>query len=263
VRGGFVDRVTVLGRGEPDDPGRSTVGFVGLTFGLSTPFWALGAATGASAGGLPIASAMVVCPAGAASILAYRRGGRRGLARLWRRVVDRSGLTRPGWLAAATAAVPAAVVATAAVERLLGRLPVDGSTPWATVPLALGVFAVAAVAEEVGWSGFATDALQRRLAPVGSGVVLGVIWAVWHYVPLVQAGRSITWIAWWTLFTVAQRVILVLLYNGAGGSVPITVVGHAAANVAAISFGDFFDPRITGIVLAAEAVAAVALTRRR
>lgn len=124
------------------------------------------------------------------------------------------------------------------------------------------VFGVAAVFEEVGWSGLALDAMQERLSPVVAGLVLGAIWAAWHYVPLVQAGRSVGWIAWWTVFTVALRMILVTLYNGTGRSVPITVVCHAAANVATVTFGDFFVPSVTGIVLSLMAAATAVMQHR-
>ncbi len=236
--------------------------FVGLTFGLSLPFWVLGAVEGGTFGSLPIASAMVVCPAGAASIVVSRRDGRRGVRRLWRRLLDRSVQAKWAWLVA-IGAVPASVVATAAVEQFTGDATAGASTPWAWIVPTLVLFGVAAVFEEVGWSGLAVDAMQRRLTPVITGLVLGMVWAVWHYVPLLQADRSMGWIAWWTLFTVAFRVILVLAYNGAGGSVPVTVVGHAAGNVATVTFGDFFTPSITGVVLAVLAAALVVVLARR
>jgi hypothetical protein len=40
-----------------------------------------------------------------------------------------------------------------------------------------------------------------------------VVWAVWHVIPLLSALRSLAFIAWWSLGTVALRVVIVWLYN--------------------------------------------------
>jgi membrane protease YdiL (CAAX protease family) len=37
--------------------------------------------------------------------------------------------------------------------------------------------------EEIGWTGFATPRLMRRFSPVATGLVLGVILALWHALP--------------------------------------------------------------------------------
>lgn len=41
---------------------------------------------------------------------------------------------------------------------------------------------------------------------------------MFHYVPLLQQGRSAGWIAWWSLFTVAHRVLITWIYNNSGGA---------------------------------------------
>ncbi|MEV5502850.1 hypothetical protein AB0M50_46350 [Nonomuraea fuscirosea] len=37
---------------------------------------------------------------------------------------------------------------------------------------------------------------------------MGVVWAVWHWPALLQAHRAMSWIAWWSLATMAARVIM-------------------------------------------------------
>jgi hypothetical protein len=84
-------------------------------------------------------------------------------------------------------------------------------------------------------------------------------------VPLVQAHRSPAWIAWWSLGTVAFRVLIVWLYNNAGQSVFAASLMHATANLAQI--GPFLDFGSSGYPYAAMridslllAIAAVVVT---
>ncbi|HUI27346.1 MAG TPA: CPBP family intramembrane glutamic endopeptidase [Candidatus Kryptonia bacterium] len=120
-------------------------------------------------------------------------------------------------------------------------------------------FFVAALGEELGWSGYATDPMQDRWNALQAGILLGVMWATWHIVPLLQAHRSATWIAWWCLFTVASRVLIVWLYNNTGKSVFAATLYHAVSNVSTVLFISYFDPRITGPIIAfAAAIVTVA-----
>lgn len=97
-------------------------------------------------------------------------------------------------------------------------------------------FLVAAMGEEAGWSGYAIDRLQRRWRALEAALLLGVLWSAWHIVPLVQAHRSATWIAWWCLFTIAGRVLIVCLYNNTGRAVSAAVLYHAMSNVSVYLF---------------------------
>ena len=100
--------------------------------------------------------------------------------------------------------------------------------------------------EELGWSGYAIDLMQQRWGALRASLLLGSVWASWHFVALAQLGRSLEWIAWWSLWSVAARVIIVWFYNRAGGSVFGAAVYHASSNVAWQIFpahGSYFKPR--------------------
>jgi membrane protease YdiL (CAAX protease family) len=56
------------------------------------------------------------------------------------------------------------------------------------------VFRATALSEELGWSGYALDPLQDRWGALQAGVLLGVAWAAWHVVPVIQARRALRWI---------------------------------------------------------------------
>lgn len=95
--------------------------------------------------------------------------------------------------------------------------------------------------------------MQDRWGAFLAAIFLGSVWALWHYVPLLQADRSPAWIAWWSLSTVAMRVIMVWLYNNTGKSVFAVALFHAMANIAWQMFpvhGSFFDYRINRLIMA-------------
>jgi membrane protease YdiL (CAAX protease family) len=121
-----------------------------------------------------------------------------------------------------------------------------------TVLVTFLVLFITALSEELGWVGYAIDPMQNRSRALQASILLGLIWAIWHFIPLLQVGRSWDWIAWWSLATVAQRVIIVWLYNNTGQSVFATALYHAMMNLTWQLFpvnGSFYDPRITGLIV--------------
>jgi membrane protease YdiL (CAAX protease family) len=118
------------------------------------------------------------------------------------------------------------------------------------------VFFIAALGEELGWSGYAIDPLQKRWGAFPAALLLGSVWALMHYIPLVEAHRPAAWIAWWSVGTVATRVIMVSIYNNTGRSVFAVTLLHTLSNLAWQLFpvhGSYFDPRINGLILASVA----------
>jgi CAAX protease family protein len=125
-------------------------------------------------------------------------------------------------------------------------------------------FLVSAAGEELGWSGYATGPIQARWGELGAGLLLGVVWAAWHLVPLIQVDRPLGWIAGWSLGTVANRIIIVRLYNATGGSVFGATLYHAMNNLSWQLFpnrGSHYDPRISGPLLGLAAAVVVVCQR--
>ena len=213
--------------------------------------------------GLPIAAAMFVCPALAALILTYRDRGSMGVTALLRRSFDGRRMPKR-WYLPILMLMPGVAVATFALERWTGTaVPAPHIALLPSTGLFL-VFMVGALAEELGWTGFALDRLPVRWGAVQSGLLLGGIWAIWHWVALIEAHRSAAWIAWWSLGTVAMRIIMVGLYNHAGRSLFGVAVIHAMFNLCWQLFpvrGSYFDPRLNGLILAKVALAAIVVTR--
>ena len=122
------------------------------------------------------------------------------------------------------------------------------------------MFFIAAIGEELGWSGYAIDPLQDRFGALGGALLLGVVWAVWHFIPLLEVPQSLAFIAWWSLGTVASRVIITWLYNNTGRSVFVAALFHTMMNVTIQLFpvnGSYYDPRITSLITTSVAVIVV------
>jgi hypothetical protein len=129
-------------------------------------------------------------------------------------------------------------------------LPDSPAMTLAVVPLVAIVF-IAALAEEIGWTGYATQPLLQRWGVLRGGVLLGSVWVAFHLILLVQVDRTWEWIAWWSLGTLSLRTIMFWLYAHAGDSVFAATLFHAMINLSWQLFpihGSFYDPRIFSLV---------------
>ena len=237
-----------------DSKNRSALTFFVLTFTLSIPFWIAGVLTKFQLlPAIPVSALGLVCMVGAASILVYRKNGLAGVQTLLGRSFDFKRISAKIWYLPTILLMPCVMVLSYVVMRLMGvALPAPQFSFTTTLILCV-VFFIAGLGEELGWSGYAIDPLQYRFGALGGALLLGVIWAVWHLIPLLSAGRTPVWIAWWSLSTVAYRVIITWLYNNTGGSVFIAAIFHATINVTYFLFpiqGSYYDPRVTGLIVA-------------
>jgi hypothetical protein len=82
--------------------------------------------------------------------------------------------------------------------------------------------------EEFGWRGFALPLLQRRLAPIWAGLLIGLIWGFWHLPAFLLSGMPQS--AWsFTPFffgSIALSVIVTPLFNQSRGSILLPFIFH-------------------------------------
>lgn len=225
---------------------RSPLTFLTLLAVLSLPFFVLGAVFGAIRVGavdLPASAVMFVLPGIAAAILTYREASGSGIRNLLRSLLDYSA-AQCVWYLVALAIPPAIAVLAYGIARFFGWVDADFSTSLAVLPILLVATLIAAACEELGWTAYATDPLQVRWGATATGVFLGICWAVWHLVPLMQVSHSSGWIAGWFLGTVAARMIIVSLHNRTDRGVLAPILLHAMINVSATLTPAYGEPVI-------------------
>ena len=232
---------------------RSPLAFFALVFALSLPFWLMGAATDLLLmPGLSASALMAFSPMAAALILVYREHKAAGVMELLARSLDFKRIKAKRWYVPIFLLMPGVSVVVYGLMHWMGMpLPAPQVSLVPALPMFLAFFA-GALGEELGWSGYVLDPMQARWGALRAGVTLGLVAIMWHLVPLLLH-RPPAWIAWWCLYAVAARVLIVWLYNNTAKSVFAVALFHATLNLSYMLFpiyGSHFDMRLAGLVMA-------------
>lgn len=230
--------------------------FFGWVLLISIPFYAWGVfwPVRGLPFGLPVSAVMVVAPAIVAMVLTRREADAASAWRLWRRVIDVRRIPGPGWFFAALLFMPATSLFSFVIMRVLSLpLPVPVSVSLSQAPLLAAVYFLGAIFEEVGWTGYATEPLQERYGILGTGLVIGAVWAVWHVVPWwLGQGHALSWVANQSLATLSMRIVMGWIYAHGGRSLFLAILFHAMINTSYSLFpnrGSHYDPSIIAAVL--------------
>ncbi|SDY72455.1 hypothetical protein SAMN05216215_103383 [Saccharopolyspora shandongensis] len=240
---------------------RSPWTFFALVFVLAAPFVLLGEFSGVRLpANLPLSALQFVVPLVAAAILVGINDGAGEVRRLLRAAVDVSSIRRRIWYAPILLIMPAVTLASYWLMRLAGQPLPEPRISWTAVLIYCVIYFIAGVAEEVGWTGYATSPMQQRWGALGGGAIVGTVWAAWHLVPYLQLHEP-AWAFWQCAFTVAARVIIVWLHNNTGHSVFAAVLFHMTMNVtySASEDGWSYDPAFAAPVMLVAAALVVAL----
>ena len=68
-----------------------------------------------------------------------------------------------------------------------------GSFPFSSLSVLLTATVFAIIkgpVDEFGWRGLALPLLQRKLAPIWAGLILGVLWGIWHLPAFLMSGTQ-------------------------------------------------------------------------
>ena len=176
-------------------------------------------------GNHPLFFLAVYAPAIAAFILVARTGGLAGLSRfinpalLWR--------CSAAWYAFLIIGIPLIFIGGSAIRGNLFSEPF----PFASLQALLVGLLLAAIKgpiEEFGWRGLALPLLQRKFTPIWAGLILGVIWGLWHFPAFLLSGTQQSEWSFTAFFAgcLAISVIVTALFNRLHGSILLSAVFH-------------------------------------
>ncbi|MEO6300910.1 MAG: CPBP family intramembrane glutamic endopeptidase [Paracoccaceae bacterium] len=231
--------------------------FFGLVLILSLPFYALGFTSQALplAPALPISALMACVPMIAGLVLVTRRSDVGAASALFASAFRFRTIPNPLWALVALGWMPVAFLVTGGIVWLTSAtLPTLHPFPPSVVFSSFVLFFFGAVAEEIGWQGYAFPALVVRHSALTAALIIGVVWALWHVVPFLLLGRSATWIIWHGLAMLLMRIIIVWLVAHAGQSILIAVLFHMMSNSVwglYADFGYYYNPLVMCLVLLA------------
>ncbi|MFB0840156.1 CPBP family intramembrane glutamic endopeptidase [Arthrobacter sp. E44] len=225
--------------------------------------------------------AMLLGPAAASLVLTGIVSGRAGYRDLWSRLrvwrVDGRWYLYALLVAPVTLAVPVLV---------LWLFSLDYAPRFVTEPdkagtilMALAIGLAAGFLEEIGWTGFAIPKARQHYSVLWTGLLVGVLWGVWHFFVSYWGGGGTNggvplaiFMSLWVVSVLvgqltAYRVLMVWVYEHTG-SVLVAALMHAS--LAAFQF--ILNPLTPGVpqqvypwgqaAATWVAVAAVALTSR-
>lgn len=200
----------------------------GLTWGLAAlfilftdPFTAIFGEVGPSN---PLVILAVYSPGLAGVFLVWWHHGLKGLGSFFRRLLLWRAPTT--WWLFLILGIPAVVYTGATIKGTISD-PFPFSS-WSQVLPTLVLALFLGPIEEFGWRGLALPLLQRRFAPFWAGLILGVLWAVWHIPSVLMSGMpQSTWsVGPYFLGIVAISIILTPFFNAARGSLLVAVLYH-------------------------------------
>ena len=198
---------------------------------------------------LPAVMVMLAGPSIAGLLLTGLVEGRAG----YRDVFSRLGKWRVGIRWYAIAILPAPIVAAGIlfVLSLTSPLLMTGNKT-AVVLGGLGA-AMTTILEEIGWTGFAVPRLRRRHSVPVTGLIVGVLWGLWHFLQQIFVSGTYTGGISFPVFLMlsvfaavasltAYRVLMVWVYDRTG-SLLVTTLMHGMLTASTIFW---FTPIATG-----------------
>lgn len=131
-----------------------------------------------------------------------------------------------GWWGFLVLGIPAVVYTGAAIKGTLSD-PFPFSSLAMLLPALLHSLFLGPI-EEFGWRGLALPLLQRKLSPFWAGLLLGLIWALWHVPSFLISGMPQT--AWaagpYFLGIIAISIVMTPFFNASKGSLMLAVLYH-------------------------------------
>ncbi|MFM1653444.1 CPBP family intramembrane glutamic endopeptidase [Brevibacillus sp. B_LB10_24] len=205
-----------------------------LVFILAIPFWLMGMAGEQFLQkeihiNLPLSALMFVCPTIAALILVRRNDGSDGIKQLVKAAFPYR-IKKKIWYVPVFLLEPFIMIFAYGLMKIMGESIPDLQITVLKILAFFLVFLIAGICEEIGWQGYAYDAMEKRWNALWASIMLGFVWQIWHIIPHLQIHPP-EWIIWQCAGSVLLRVLIVWLYQNTGKSILAAAIFHAMNNV--------------------------------
>jgi membrane protease YdiL (CAAX protease family) len=166
-------------------------------------------------------------PSLVAVFLTWKHQGAAGLRQLGRRMIQFNIGWR--WYLAAVAVVIFSVAAQLVMIRLFGQtfpMPLFLAQLGSVVPLLI----LGPLSEEIGWRGYALERLQTKWNALVSGLIVGLVWGLWHLPLFFMLGTSQRELAipfgGFLAGLMAVSILFTWLHNNTHGSIWTAIFFH-------------------------------------
>ncbi len=171
------------------------------------------------------------------------------------------------WVPVSLGFWPLLVLVGNTIARLLG-ISLPSVPAWPEIPLPFIILEAflwtvlygGPLNEEPGWRGFALPRLQNRFSPLIAGIIIGVIWGLWH-VPAhllgMYSGGPLGAII--RIQEIPRAILFTWLYNHTKGNLLIMLLFHAAINTTSYFITRSYE--VTFVLLFIVAIAIVCLDK--
>lgn len=211
----------------------SLIPFLLITFGISWGILGLyialpesmDALFGNISGQHPLFFLAVYAPAIAAILIISYHAGWQGLKRYFSRLtLWRTSLT---WYVFLMLGIPLIFFIGAAIKGTLSSAFLIPSS-FQLLLMMLLITLIKGPVEELGWRGFMLPLLQRNLSPFWAGILLGIIWGIWHLPAFFLSGTPQGAWDFMPFFTgsIALSIIITALFNASNGSILLPALFH-------------------------------------
>ena len=167
--------------------------------------------------------------------------GRAGLRELFSRLLQWRVAAR--WYAIAVLFAPLLVTAVLlalsliSTEYLPGLITTSDKVGLLVFGIAWGLIG-GGLLEELGWTGFAVPNLRKRYSIITTGLIVGILWGIWHFLIAFWSSGSLAgetplaiFVAGFLIFYLgalpAFRILLVWIYDRTG-NLPVVMLMHAS-----------------------------------
>jgi hypothetical protein len=132
-----------------------------------------------------------------------------------------------GWVAFILMGLPIVFIAGSLIKGgpVLAPVPPDGAGAMLAI---LFMMLVLGPIEEIGWRGVAQPLLQRHMAPIWAGMLIGAVWGIWHLPAFALAGTVFGGWSFWPFFigNVMLGVLVTPILNRGRGSLLWPMLFH-------------------------------------